>query len=123
MRRASGATSGNRCFAASEKRSPIAGKYAPTARGNRDTRGLFRADPPRPGCFGLRALPADRRPPVVAEAARGAGPSGRAPLPDRASVLGALAQARDDRGCARDSANQGRLIRRGIASAALRLAL
>ena len=82
------------------------GKYAP-AHGDRRRGGLFAADPPGPRRERLRALSAHRRPARSAEDARGDGAPRRAPLPDGASVVGALAQARvlrggdGDRGAAR----------------------
>ena len=73
------------------------------------------SQPILPGAGGerLRAIPAHRRAARAAEDARGDGASRRAPLPDRAPVVGALAQARvlrgrdGDRGAARAQPGRG----------------
>src|SRR5205823_623586 len=101
-RRASGATAGKRSRAASEKRSPTPevcsghgrrGVVRAAPRG-----GLLGADPPRRGRERLRALPPHRRPARAPEDPRGAGAPRRAPLPDRAPVIRAVAETGRDRG-------------------------
>src|SRR5438093_6796323 len=64
-------------------------------------RGLLATCPPGQGSIRLRALPAHGRAPLAAAHTGGAGAPRRAPLPDGAPVLGALAEARllRGRGC------------------------
>src|SRR4029079_13456246 len=57
-----------------------------------------RPDPPRPGRKRLRAVPPNGRAALAPEDRRGARAPRRAPLPDGAPVLGAVAQARLERG-------------------------
>ncbi len=73
------------------------GKYAPSGQRDRG-RGLLRADPSGDGGQRLRALSAHGRAARAAEVAGRALAPRRAPLHDRAPVVGALAEARVVRG-------------------------